>query len=58
MMVCSSAVFALPAAANLPRHMPGRTSIMALVALGFVNTGLLRGCTSRSCARQARRSPP
>ena len=41
MLVCSSAVFALPAAANLPRHMPGRTSIMALVALGIVNTGLL-----------------
>ncbi len=41
MMVCSSVVFALPAAASLPRHVPGRTSIMALVMLGFVNTGLL-----------------
>jgi drug/metabolite transporter (DMT)-like permease len=41
MMVCGSAVFALPAAANLPRHMPGGTNIMALVILGFVNTGLL-----------------
>lgn len=41
MMLCSSAVFALPAAANLPRHMPGRASIMALVTLGIVNTGLL-----------------
>lgn len=41
MMLCSSAVFALPAAANLPRHMPGGASIMALVTLGIVNTGLL-----------------
>jgi drug/metabolite transporter (DMT)-like permease len=41
MMVCSSAVFALPAAVNLPRHMPGPASIMALVTLGIVNTGLL-----------------
>lgn len=41
MMVCSSAVFALPAAASLPRHMPGPASIMALVTLGTVNTGLL-----------------
>jgi drug/metabolite transporter (DMT)-like permease len=41
MMLCSSAVFVLPAAADLPRHMPGRTSIAALVTLGIVNTGLL-----------------
>lgn len=41
MMVCSSAVFALPAAVSLPRHMPGPASIMALVTLGIVNTGLL-----------------
>lgn len=41
MMMYSSAVFALPAAANLPRHMPSGTSIMALVTLGIVNTGLL-----------------
>jgi drug/metabolite transporter (DMT)-like permease len=41
MMVCSSAVFAVPAAVNLPRHPPSGASIMALVALGIVNTGLL-----------------
>ena len=41
MMLFSCAVFALPAAADLPRHMPGMTSLLALVTLGIVNTGLL-----------------
>lgn len=40
MMVCSSAVFALPAATHLPRHPPGEASIAALAALGIVNTRL------------------
>jgi drug/metabolite transporter (DMT)-like permease len=41
MMLCSCGVFALPAAADLPRHMPGITSLLALITLGIVNTGLL-----------------
>ena len=41
MMVCTSAVFALPAAIGLPRHPPGEASIAALAILGIVNTGLL-----------------
>jgi drug/metabolite transporter (DMT)-like permease len=41
MMVCSSAVFALPAAADLPRHLPSQASVLAPVTLGLVNTGLL-----------------
>jgi drug/metabolite transporter (DMT)-like permease len=41
MMLCSSAVFLLPAIAEWPRHMPSQTSLLALVTLGIVNTGLL-----------------
>jgi drug/metabolite transporter (DMT)-like permease len=41
MMLCSSIVFALPAATDLPRHIPGETDLLALVTLGIVNTGLL-----------------
>jgi len=41
MMLCSCVVFALPAAADLPHQMPGMTSLLALVTLGIVNTGLL-----------------
>ncbi len=40
MTVVSSVVFAAPAAANLPRHMPAPTSLLALAILGIVNTGL------------------
>ncbi len=41
MMTCSSAVFVLPAVADLPRQMPNEGSVIALVTLGIVNTGLL-----------------
>jgi drug/metabolite transporter (DMT)-like permease len=41
MMLCSSAVFLVPAVTDLPRHMPGQASVLALVTLGIVNTGLL-----------------
>lgn len=40
MTVLSSAVFAGPAAAALPRHAPSLASVLALAALGIVNTGL------------------
>ncbi len=40
MTVVSSLVFAGPAAAALPSHPPPLASILALVALGTVNTGL------------------
>ena len=40
MAVLSSAVFAAPAAVAMPRHPPPLASILALVALGIVNTGL------------------
>lgn len=41
MMLCSAAVFALPGVTGLPHHMPSKTSIAALIALGIVNTGLM-----------------
>jgi drug/metabolite transporter (DMT)-like permease len=40
MTLISSAVFLVPAATDLPRRMPPATSILALIALGIVNTGL------------------
>ncbi len=40
MTVISSAVFLPPAAAALPHHAPPATSLLALAALGIVNTGL------------------
>jgi drug/metabolite transporter (DMT)-like permease len=40
MTVLSSAAFAGPAAAALPRQVPPLASVLALVALGTVNTGL------------------
>ena len=36
----SSVLFLAPAAAGLPRHLPPASSILALAALGIVNTGL------------------
>jgi drug/metabolite transporter (DMT)-like permease len=40
MTLLSSAAFAAPAAADLPRQIPPASSILALIALGLVNTGL------------------
>jgi drug/metabolite transporter (DMT)-like permease len=40
MTLLSSAAFAAPAAADLPRQIPPASSVLALVALGLVNTGL------------------
>jgi drug/metabolite transporter (DMT)-like permease len=40
MTVISSAAFMGPAAADLPRHAPPLASVLALVVLGVVNTGL------------------
>jgi drug/metabolite transporter (DMT)-like permease len=40
MTAMSSVAFLAPAAANLPRQVPPVTSIVALAALGIVNTGL------------------
>jgi drug/metabolite transporter (DMT)-like permease len=40
MTAMSSVAFLAPAAVNLPRQMPPATSIVALAALGIVNTGL------------------
>jgi drug/metabolite transporter (DMT)-like permease len=41
MMVFSSAVFALPAALDLPPKVPAPTSVLALATLGIINTGVL-----------------
>jgi drug/metabolite transporter (DMT)-like permease len=40
MTTISSAAFLAPAAAALPRHMPPASSLLALAALGIVNTGV------------------
>jgi drug/metabolite transporter (DMT)-like permease len=40
MTAISSAAFLVPAAAGLPRQLPPASSILALAALGIVNTGL------------------
>ena len=40
MTVISSAIFLAPAAVDLPRQAPTVSSVLALVALGIVNTGL------------------
>ena len=40
MTALSSAAFLAPAAADLPRQVPPGTSVLALVTLGIVNTGL------------------
>jgi drug/metabolite transporter (DMT)-like permease len=40
MTVLSSAAFLAPAAADLPRRAPTATSLLALAALGIVNTGV------------------
>lgn len=40
MTVISSVAFLPPAAADLPRHVPPASSILALVMLGIVNTGI------------------
>ena len=40
MTLLSSAAFAAPVAADLPRQIPPASSILALIALGLVNTGL------------------
>jgi drug/metabolite transporter (DMT)-like permease len=40
MTVISSAAFLAPAAVNLPRQVPPATSVLALAALGIINTGL------------------
>lgn len=40
MTAISSAIFLWPAAADLPRQLPPLTSLLALAALGIVNTGL------------------
>src|SRR5205085_10029047 len=40
MTVMSGAVFLVPAAHDLPRHVPPASSIIALVVLGILNTGI------------------
>ncbi len=40
MTLLSSAAFAAPAAADLPRQIPPASSVLALAVLGLVNTGL------------------
>jgi drug/metabolite transporter (DMT)-like permease len=40
MTAMCSAVFVAPVAVNLPRQVPPATSVLALVVLGIVNTGL------------------
>jgi drug/metabolite transporter (DMT)-like permease len=40
MTALSSAAFLAPAAADLPRHMPPVSGVLALATLGIVNTGL------------------
>jgi drug/metabolite transporter (DMT)-like permease len=40
MTALSSAAFLAPAAADLPRHMPPVSGVLALAALGIINTGL------------------
>jgi drug/metabolite transporter (DMT)-like permease len=40
MTVISSVIFLAPAAAGLPRQLPPAASILALAALGIINTGL------------------
>ena len=40
MTAMSSAAFLAPAAVGLPRHMPPASSVLALAALGIVNTGV------------------
>ena len=40
MTAMSSAAFLAPAAVGLPRHMPPASSLLALAALGIVNTGV------------------
>jgi EamA-like transporter family len=40
MTALSSLAFLAPAAVNLPRHLPPTSSILALAALGIINTGV------------------
>jgi drug/metabolite transporter (DMT)-like permease len=40
MTVISSVIFLAPASANLPSHVPQMASVLALVTLGVINTGL------------------
>lgn len=40
MTAISSVAFLVPAAVNLPRHIPRSTSLLALAALGLINTGV------------------
>lgn len=40
MTVISSVAFLAPAAVNLPRQLPAASSILALVTLGIINTGV------------------
>ena len=40
MTVISGVAFLPPAAVDLPRHIPPASSILALAALGIVNTGI------------------